>query len=107
MNEQRKHKRAKVGFAVTVRSVDGQEIQGQGRDLSLGGMFVECDATLPFGAPVEVRFVPPAPSAKEEVAIPGVCRWTQALGMGIQFGLFGVRETYLITEILREGAGDE
>ena len=35
------------------------------------------------------------------MVLPAIVRWTSPVGMGVQFGLLGVRETHAITEIVR------
>jgi type IV pilus assembly protein PilZ len=41
--------------------------------------------------------VPGEPAA---FALPGIVRWTNAHGMGVQFGLLGAKETHTITELV-------
>jgi hypothetical protein len=38
----------------------------------------------------------------EDLSLLGTVRWTNASGMGIQFGLLGAQETHETTEIQRE-----
>ena len=71
---------------------------GQSADISLGGMYIETTTPEPFGADIVVHLhVPGEPSA---YALPGIVRWTDASGMGVQFGLLGARETHTITELV-------
>jgi type IV pilus assembly protein PilZ len=63
-------------------------------------MFVITSDTAPFGADVKVRIH--LPRARGELVLPGVVRWTNPDGLGIQFGLLGARETYAISELLRK-----
>ena len=69
---------------------------GVGRDISVGGMFVETGSPPPFGA--EVTIAVQLPGQKDRLVLPAVVRWTRPDGMGVQFGLLGARETYAITE---------
>jgi type IV pilus assembly protein PilZ len=87
------------------RKVGDAAVTGRARDVSVGGMFVETDAPLPFGAEVIVHVQ--LPSSKDEFRLPGVVRWTRDDGMGIQFGLLGAKETHAITEIVRFGPSNE
>jgi len=68
--------------------------------MSVGGMFVETETALPFGADVVVQLV--LPGYKDPFLLPAVVRWTRQDGMGLQFGLLGARETHAITEIVRK-----
>jgi Tfp pilus assembly protein PilZ len=72
---------------------------GLGKDISVGGMFIETEAPASFGSGIVVRFR--LPGHKEEMVMQGVVRWTRADGMGVQFGLLGARETHAITELVR------
>jgi Tfp pilus assembly protein PilZ len=58
-------------------------------------MFVRTEAPAPFGAEV-VLFVT-FPGQRKELKLPAVVRWTRpTIGMGLQFGLLGARETHAI-----------
>ncbi len=84
---------ATVGYAVK----DGpDELYGQARDISLGGMFIEVPEAPAFGA--EITVVVLLPGEKAPFTMPAVVRWARDGGMGIQFGLLGAKETYAITE---------
>jgi type IV pilus assembly protein PilZ len=72
---------------------------GRAKDLSIGGMFIETDEPAAFGAEVVVFIT--LPSDPKELRLDGVVRWTRPSGMGVQFGLMGVRETRAITEIVK------
>jgi len=78
---------------------------GQSADISLGGMYIETTAAEPFGAELVIHVhVPGEPSA---FALPGIVRWTDSAGMGVQFGLLGARETHTITELVAAHEDDE
>lgn len=100
MIEQRRHARAPIHAPLSF-IVKGNEEQhaGLGKDISLGGMFIETDSPATFGAEVIIHVE--LPGAGSPFALPGIVRWVRADGMGVQFGLLGARETYVITEIKR------
>lgn len=75
---------------------DGHKYVGRAHDISLGGMFVNLRDAVPFGANVTLRFR--IGTSDTPLALPGVVRWRRDDGVGVQFGAFGVRETYAITE---------
>jgi hypothetical protein len=81
---------------------------GVARDICLGGMFIETEFPAPFNAEVVVHIR--LDETGSEIVLPGIVRWTDAEGMGVQFQLLGVRETFAITEIVRRyeeaGRGD-
>jgi len=97
--DQRRHSRKPLAVPVGFATKEGPGGEGTSRDLSLGGMFVETDLPLPFGAAVTLHFT--LPGGAEPLALAGVVRWTKPDGMGIQFGSLGARETHAITEATR------
>jgi type IV pilus assembly protein PilZ len=94
--ERRKHVRKRVNIATTVRVREGAEQQAVLLDMSLGGGFLELDPAPPFGTPMELRFE----IGGLAIVTTATARWSKARGVGVQFGLFGARETYAITEAL-------
>jgi hypothetical protein len=71
-------------------------------------MFIHAPQSPPFGT--ELTMYVFLPGQKTLLAIPSVVRWVRVapapdLGFGVQFGLFGARETHAITEIVRAAKG--
>jgi Tfp pilus assembly protein PilZ len=102
--EQRRYARAPIDTPLSF-SVKGQsdDREGVGKDISIGGMFVETSTPAGFGESVVIHVS--LPGSDEILALPGVIRWVRNGGMGVQFGLLGARETHVITEITRESGG--
>lgn len=101
MVEKRRYARAKINASLFFSRRDGSDARrGIGRDIALGGMFIETDEPQTFGAEVVVRVH--LPGAEHPVDLPAVVRWVRDGGMGVQFGLLGARETHLITELNRD-----
>jgi hypothetical protein len=101
--EKRRYARAPIDLPV-VFSVKGSggEGEGIGRDVSLGGIFIETETPASFGAEVIVRVRLRTPTdAERDFDLPGVVRWVRSGGMGVQFGLLGALETHAITELGR------
>lgn len=101
--EKRRHARASIDLPVLF-AVKGADSHGQGigKDISIGGMFVETTAAAAFGSDVVVRVRLRTPSGgDQDFDLPGVVRWVRSGGMGVQFGLLGALETHAITELLR------
>jgi len=99
VSEKRRHPRKEVRVPVTFELADGRRIEAMSRDMSIGGMFVETDTVAPFSSTVPVELM--LPKAKQPIRVKATGRWTQSDGMGVQFGLMGVRDTHALTEILR------
>jgi len=98
--EKRVAARSSIHVALEFTKKDSQDrLSGVGKDISVGGMFIETSTPAAFGASIVVRAR--LPGHKDEMILPGVVRWTSAIGMGIQFGLLGARETHAITELVR------
>ena len=75
---------------------DGQEYQGQSRNMSVGGMFIETAAPLPFNSVIGLRFQ--IPTLKEGVEVEAQVRWIEGRtgasnGVGVQF--MGLRAVYV------------
>jgi type IV pilus assembly protein PilZ len=97
--ELRRHHRVPFTEPVVFgRKGSDKRSNGESTDISLGGMFVKTATPEPFGADIVIHIhVPGEPMA---YALPGIVRWTNSSGMGVQFGLLGARETHTITELV-------
>jgi Tfp pilus assembly protein PilZ len=62
-------------------------------------MFVATTSPAPFGAEIMIHLR--LGDAEKEFVLPAIVRWTNAAGMGVQFGSLGARPTLAITEIVR------
>jgi len=67
-----------------------------GRDISLGGIFVDTDIPYLFGEHVLIYLA--LPHDARSMSLPATVRWTCPSGIGLQFGLLGARDTHDITE---------
>ena len=102
--EPRRHARATIDLPVLF-AVKGADSHGQGigKDISIGGMFIETTEAATFGSEVVVRVRLRTPSGTDQdFDLPGVVRWVRSGGMGVQFGLLGALETHAITEMSKE-----
>lgn len=105
IEEKRRHARAPVDLPVAFVMKKGDaEVRGEGvgTDISIGGMYIQTDAAVLFGAEVLMRVrLRSATHDYGEFDLPGVVRWVRKGGMGVQFGLIGAHETHAITELSR------
>jgi hypothetical protein len=97
VQEKRSHPRTEVDMAVSCERKQGAAITGVGRDISLGGMFVEASEVPPFGT--DLTIVGRLPGMDRDSRLPAVVRWNKPGGFGVQFGLLGARETHAITRL--------
>jgi len=97
--EKRSHRRVPLGAEISCRRSDGSTFTAQGKDISIGGMFVEASKSVTFGEElsIEVRL----PRTKQAIMLPSIVRWLGPGGFGVQFGLLGARETHAISELYR------
>lgn len=102
--EKRRYSRAAIDLPVLfVRKGEDRWAGGMGKDISLGGIFIEADTVAPFAADIVVRVqMKTANGNMAEFDLPGVVRWVREGGMGVQFGLLGVHETHAITELKKQ-----
>jgi type IV pilus assembly protein PilZ len=99
MVELRRHSRVPLEIEVDFIPKGGASAsKGQAKDISVGGMLVEAEKPLGFGAELVVHVKLPGQAGT--LALPGVIRWVRPSGMGVQFGLLGARETHAITEYI-------
>lgn len=94
--ERRRHVRKRVSIPARVSARGAEPVDAVLLDMSLGGAFLEIDPAPPFGTPLELRFE----IAGESIVGTATVRWSKPRGVGLQFGSFGARETYAITEAL-------
>jgi hypothetical protein len=73
---------------------------GVATDIGIGGAFIETTDPGPFGSTVRIGI----DLGSDRFVVDAVVRWVRAAGMGVQFGLLGVRETHAITELARAHA---
>ena len=100
MSEHRQHPRKSIQIPVALLQRDGTLVEAQSRDVALGGMFIVTDAPAPYGAAVTVYCE--LPGLGQDAEIQATVRWVQrGLGMGVQFGVMGARETHALIELLQ------
>jgi Tfp pilus assembly protein PilZ len=107
MSDLRRFPRVPLGKPIEFSAKDEElavRVDGIAKDISLGGMFIETNLGCAIGEHVVVYVT--LPTAKREMALPAVVRWSGKEGMGVQFGLLGARETHEITEFVgQHGSG--
>jgi hypothetical protein len=104
-HENRRTSRVPIVLEVFLLLESGESVRGTTRDISLGGIFVETKAKIPFGSLVTVSI--PLRARAVDLRIDGSVRWTNPDGVGVQFGLMGARATYELTCILETARGNE
>lgn len=95
MIDKRQSARVPLEVDVTCQISGAGSVSGRSRDLSVGGMFIDCRDKVPFGAEVTIGCVLPSLG---EVSLAGTVRWSTDSGFGVQFGLLGARETHALAQ---------
>jgi uncharacterized protein (TIGR02266 family) len=80
---------------------DGKPMSAHTRNISIGGVFVDLDRTLPFGAKVSLKFS--IPTQPQPVEVDGQVRWIEAdgelvRGIGIRFEGLRARDVYSLNK---------
>jgi Tfp pilus assembly protein PilZ len=73
-------------------------MDGVGRDISLGGMFIQTDVPGHFGERIVVYLT--LPGGKRQMALPAIVRWGREDGIGVQFGELGAHDTHAVVEFM-------
>ena len=98
--ESRRYARKRIDQPIEFALTDGARRSGICRNISLGGMHVDAVEPAPFGSTMIIFMQ--LPGIEGTTALPGIVRWTQPGGMGVQLGLFGARVTHALIQILTE-----
>jgi len=86
-------------------TVEGKDYICRSRNMSLGGMHVECRSTLPIGSAVNLRFQ--IPTQPELVEVGGDVRWvvatpgTEQVGIGIRFHGLRARDVWALNRFFQ------
>jgi hypothetical protein len=98
-DERRTHDRFACRFEAAVTGADGKRNAGFTRDLSLGGLFIECSHSFALGNEVTVWLG--LPSTPKGIEVGATVRWATPDGVGVQLGLMGARDTHAILATLK------
>lgn len=101
MTEQRKYHRVPVSLSVTCVDEEGESFEGSVKDLSFGGLFIECEEQLPFGKKLTLVI---SGVVSRELRLPAVVRWSEERGFGVQFGLLGAYATHAIVDLVKKSS---
>lgn len=94
----RLHERFDVELPILVIH-EGAEISGTTVNVSLGGMLLRVERSIPFGANVTVRVELPALKARTELA--SVVRWDRDGAIGVQFTGLRAKDTWALNQLMK------
>lgn len=101
MTEQRKYHRVPVTLSVSCVEDDGESFEGAVKDISFGGLFVECEKQPAFGTKLTLVI---SGVVNRELRLPAVVRWAEPRGFGVQFGLLGAYATHAIVDLVKKSS---
>jgi uncharacterized protein (TIGR02266 family) len=89
---------------------EGQVTSSFTRNVSLGGVFVEADRALPFGARVSLKFR--LPTQTDVTIVEGQVRWVemeegQVKGIGIRFEGLRARDVWALNKFFEKPLDEE
>ena len=97
------HRRADRRYDRAVQfefSYEGQTHVARTRNMSLGGIFIETDLKLPYGARITMRFR--VPTHADAIDVGGQVRWCESSdelhGMGVRFDGLRAREVWALNK---------
>lgn len=95
-SDRRYERRVPIDF-----SYEGRSLSGQTRNISLGGVFIETDEALPFGARVGLKFK--VPTQAEVIEVDGQVRWLEMdegrlRGIGVRFEGLRARDVWALNK---------
>ena len=89
---------------------EGQSFTAHTRNVSLGGMFLVCDRSLPFGARVKLSFR--VPTQAEPILVDGQVRWAETdegnvSGIGVRFEGLRARDVWALNKFFEQASPDD
>jgi hypothetical protein len=96
----RDSKRSTPRFSIqlpVVVLVEGVRMEGTAVNVGMGGMFI-AGPQLAYGQQVQIIAV--VPGSNEELQLPGIVRWGDEKGFGVQFQLLGAHQTFALTSLM-------
>lgn len=99
-SDRRYERRVQIEF-----SLAGASYNGHTRNISLGGVFIETDQTLPFGSRVGLKFR--VPTQAEPVVVEGQVRWLEMeegrlRGLGVRFEGLRARDVWALNKFFEQ-----
>ena len=104
--EQRKYSRNSVSLSVQVRLETGVLVEGRVCNVSLNGLFLETERSLPLGSRVKVRMTVGSEAEKADISCDGVVSRLDDRGVAIELGKIGEESMLRLCSLIRSTAED-
>lgn len=84
---------------------EGSSFSAHTRNISLGGVFIDTDHTLPFGARISLKFK--VPTQSEAIEVDGQVRWLEMdegrlRGIGVRFEGLRARDVWALNKFFEK-----
>jgi hypothetical protein len=102
--KQRAHARYDIRMPVRFSHAGQQEV-AECRNLSIGGMFLESDIAIPYGAATEIQFR--IPTHANEIRVKASVCWIERsngvqVGFGVKFGALRAVEVWALNQLFAQ-----
>jgi uncharacterized protein (TIGR02266 family) len=102
--KQRVHARFDVRLKARFQ-FEGKEQEGDSRNLSIGGMFIETTIPIPYGTNLKVSFQ--IPTHNQEITTNSTVCWierdgTTVVGLGLKFGALRAIEVWALNQFFAQ-----
>lgn len=104
--EQRKYSRNPVSLSVQVRLETGVLVEGRASNVSLNGMFLETERSLPLGSRVKVKMTVGNEAEKAVISCVGVVSRLDERGVAIELGKIDEESMMRLCTLIRATAKD-
>lgn len=104
--EQRKYSRSPVSLLVQVRLESGVLVEGKASNVSLNGLFLETERSLPLGSPVRIHMTVGNVEEKADIVCPGVVSRLDERGVAIEIGKIDEESLHRLCGLVRATAKD-
>jgi uncharacterized protein (TIGR02266 family) len=99
-SDRRYERRVAIDF-----SYEGASYRGTTRNISLGGVFIESEQTLPFGARIVMKFR--VPTQAQPIEVDGQVRWLELeegrlRGIGVRFEGLRARDVWALNKFFEQ-----
>ena len=98
--EMRVYNRFEVRLPVVWGLSGRTEVEGETRNISLGGMFIATATPAPFKTVIELRFRLPA--LREDTKVEAHVRWVTEEGIGVQFIGLRAIEVWALNQLFKQ-----
>ena len=105
--EQRKYSRSPVSLSVQVRLESGVLVEGNASNISLNGLLLETERSLPLGSPVKIQMTIGHGNEKTDIMCPGVVSRLDERGVAIEIGKIDDESLYRLCSLVRATASDD